>query len=109
MGANKRYTTSLLHSLIRAMRIYYQRRTGRLTQRPSNPTGPDKNPKETKAISQLAIQDGLWVKIDEINEHLIYDDADSTSILKAVPELADHTVIVNGVAKTYAMSEWRVG
>lgn len=76
---------------------------------PSNPTGAVYTPEETKAIGQWALQHGLWVITDEIYEHLIYDDAVFTSILKAVPELADQTVIVNGVAKTYAMTGWRVG
>src|SRR5699024_11664172 len=67
---------------------------------PSNPTGAVYTPEETKAIGQWALQHGLWVITDEIYEHLIYDDAVFTSILKAVPELADQTVIVNGVAKT---------
>src|SRR5699024_10895919 len=76
---------------------------------PSNPTGAVSYTEETKAIGQWALQHGLWVITDEIYEHLISDDAVFTSILKAVPELADQTVIVNGVAKTYAMTGWRVG
>src|SRR5699024_903097 len=76
---------------------------------PSNPTGAVYTPEETKAIGQWALQHGLWVITDEIYEHLIYDDAVFTSILKAVPELADQTVIVNGVAKTDVMTGWPVG
>lgn len=76
---------------------------------PSNPTGAVYTPEETKAIGQWALDNGIWVITDEIYEHLLYDDAVFTSILKAVPELANQTVILNGVAKTYAMTGWRVG
>ena len=64
---------------------------------------------ETRAIGQWALEKGIFVLTDEIYEHLTYDGADSVSILKAVPELADRCVILNGVAKTYAMTGWRVG
>lgn len=76
---------------------------------PSNPTGAVYTPEETKAIGQWALDHGIWVITDEIYEHLVYDDAEFTSILKAVPELANQTIILNGVAKTYAMTGWRVG
>ncbi|NUR57550.1 MAG: pyridoxal phosphate-dependent aminotransferase, partial [Catenulispora sp.] len=76
---------------------------------PSNPTGAVYSPEQVEAIGRWALEHGLWVLTDEIYEHLVYGDAVFTSIVKAVPELADHTVIVNGVAKTYAMTGWRVG
>ncbi|GAA2035762.1 pyridoxal phosphate-dependent aminotransferase [Catenulispora yoronensis] len=76
---------------------------------PSNPTGAVYSPEQVEAIGKWALEHGLWVLTDEIYEHLVYGDAVFTSILKAVPELADRTVIVNGVAKTYAMTGWRVG
>ncbi|GAA2033012.1 pyridoxal phosphate-dependent aminotransferase [Yaniella flava] len=76
---------------------------------PSNPTGAVYTLEETQAIGQWALEHGIWVITDEIYEHLTYDDAEFTSILKAVPELANQTVILNGVAKTYAMTGWRVG
>jgi aspartate aminotransferase len=76
---------------------------------PSNPTGAVYSPEQVEAIGRWALENGLWVLTDEIYEHLVYGDARFTSILKAVPELADRTVIVNGVAKTYAMTGWRVG
>ncbi|MGO1181795.1 MAG: pyridoxal phosphate-dependent aminotransferase [Micrococcaceae bacterium] len=76
---------------------------------PSNPTGAVYTPEETAAVGQWAAERGLWVVTDEIYEHLTYDEMPFTSILKAVPELADQTVILNGVAKTYAMTGWRVG
>ena len=76
---------------------------------PSNPTGAVYSPEQVEAIGRWALENGLWVLTDEIYEHLVYGDARFTSILKAVPELADKTVIVNGVAKTYAMTGWRVG
>ncbi|GAA4475396.1 pyridoxal phosphate-dependent aminotransferase [Enteractinococcus fodinae] len=76
---------------------------------PSNPTGSVYTPEETQAIGQWALDNGIWVITDEIYEHLVYDEAVFTPILKAVPELANQTVILNGVAKTYAMTGWRVG
>lgn len=76
---------------------------------PSNPTGAVYTPEETAAIGQWAVEHGIWVITDEIYEHLVYDEAVFTSIVKAVPELANQTVILNGVAKTYAMTGWRVG
>lgn len=76
---------------------------------PSNPTGSVYTPEETKAIGQWALEHGIWVITDEIYEHLVYDEAVFTPILKAVPELANQTIILNGVAKTYAMTGWRVG
>lgn len=76
---------------------------------PSNPTGAVYSPEETEAIGQWALEHGIWVITDEIYEHLVYDDAVFTSILKAVPALANQTIILNGVAKTYAMTGWRVG
>lgn len=76
---------------------------------PSNPTGAVYTPEETKAIGEWALSKGIFVLTDEIYEHLTYDGVPFTSILKAVPELAENTVILNGVAKTYAMTGWRVG
>ena len=76
---------------------------------PSNPTGAVYTEEETRAIGEWALSKGIFVLTDEIYEHLTYDGTDSVSILKAVPELADHCVILNGVAKTYAMTGWRVG
>lgn len=76
---------------------------------PSNPTGAVYTPEETKAIGQWALSKGIFVLTDEIYEHLTYDEVPFTSIVKAVPELAENTVILNGVAKTYAMTGWRVG
>jgi aspartate/methionine/tyrosine aminotransferase len=76
---------------------------------PSNPTGSVYSAEQIAAIGRWALEHGIWVVTDEIYEHLVYGDAQNTSILAAVPELADQTVIVNGVAKTYAMTGWRVG
>ena len=76
---------------------------------PSNPTGSVYSPQQVKEIGQWAYQKGLWVITDEIYEHLLYDGAIAPSICVAVPELADRTIIINGVAKTYAMTGWRVG
>ena len=76
---------------------------------PSNPTGAVYSPEETEAIGQWALSKGIFVITDEIYEHLTYDGVPFTSILKAVPALADTCVVLNGVAKTYAMTGWRVG
>lgn len=76
---------------------------------PSNPTGAVYSPAEVEAIGRWALEHGLWVVTDEIYEHLIYGDAQFSSMPVLVPELADQCVIVNGVAKTYAMTGWRVG
>ena len=76
---------------------------------PSNPTGSVYSPAQVKEIGEWALKNKLWVITDEIYEHLLYDGAKSPSICVAVPELADRTIIINGVAKTYAMTGWRVG
>lgn len=76
---------------------------------PSNPTGAVYPPEQVEAIGRWALEHGVWVITDEIYEHLVYDGARHVSVLAAVPELADQCVIVNGVAKTYAMTGWRVG
>ncbi len=76
---------------------------------PSNPTGSVYTPEETEAIGRWCLEHGVWALTDEIYEHLVYDDAKFTPIVKAVPELADTTVVLNGVAKSYAMTGWRLG
>ena len=76
---------------------------------PSNPTGAVYPPEAVEAIGRWAAQAGLWVITDEIYEHLVYGDAKHVSMPVVVPELAERCVVVNGVAKTYAMTGWRVG
>ncbi len=76
---------------------------------PSNPTGAVYPPGAVEAIGRWALERDLWVVTDEIYEHLLYDGAEAASMPVVVPELADRTVILNGVAKTYAMTGWRVG
>ncbi|MFJ4093724.1 pyridoxal phosphate-dependent aminotransferase [Kitasatospora sp. NPDC089913] len=76
---------------------------------PSNPTGAVYTRAEAEAIGRWAVEHGLWVLTDEIYEHLVYGDAEFVSLPALLPELADKTVVVNGVAKTYAMTGWRVG
>ncbi len=76
---------------------------------PNNPTGAVHTPAEVQAIGEWALANDLWVVTDEIYEHLVYGDAKFTSIPVAVPELANQTLVLNGVAKTYAMTGWRVG
>ncbi len=76
---------------------------------PSNPTGAVYPPEEVAAIGQWAVERGLWVVTDEIYEHLTYGGAQFASMPTLVPELANQCIVVNGVAKTYAMTGWRVG
>ena len=76
---------------------------------PSNPTGAVYSRDETEAIGRWALEHGIWVITDEIYEHLVYGDHEFHSIATLVPELEDRLVILNGVAKTYAMTGWRVG
>ncbi len=76
---------------------------------PSNPTGAVYTKAETEAIAAWALEHGIWIISDEIYDHLVYGDADATSITQLVPEVADQTIRLNGVAKTYAMTGWRVG
>src|SRR4051794_4486001 len=76
---------------------------------PSNPTGAVYPPDQVAAIGEWAVEHGLWVVTDEIYEHLVYGDTEFSSMPTLVPELADRCVVVNGVAKTYAMTGWRVG
>ncbi len=76
---------------------------------PSNPTGAVYRPEEVEGIGRWAVEHGIWVVTDEIYEHLVYGDARFSSMPVLVPELADTCVVINGVAKTYAMTGWRVG
>ena len=76
---------------------------------PSNPTGAVYSPDETRAIGEWALEHGLLVVTDEIYQNLTYDGVRAISIVEAVPALADSTILVNGVAKTYAMTGWRIG
>jgi aspartate aminotransferase len=76
---------------------------------PSNPTGAVYPTEQVEAIGRWAVDNDIWVLADEIYEHLVYDGAVASSMPVVVPELADRCVVVNGVAKTYAMTGWRVG
>jgi aspartate/methionine/tyrosine aminotransferase len=76
---------------------------------PSNPTGAVYPREEVEAIGRWAVDRGIWVITDEIYEHLTYDDHEFHSMPTLVPELANTCVVLNGVAKTYAMTGWRVG
>ena len=76
---------------------------------PSNPTGTVYTPDEIKAIGEWALSKNIWVMTDEIYQHLVYEGSTFASIVGLVPGLKDKCVIVNGVAKTYAMTGWRVG
>jgi aspartate aminotransferase len=76
---------------------------------PSNPTGAVYTPDQLTEIGRWALDHGIWVVTDEIYQHLVYGDARFASVPVVVPELADTCIVVNGVAKTYAMTGWRVG
>jgi len=76
---------------------------------PSNPTGAVYPREEIEAIGRWAAGHGIWVVTDEIYEHLVYDGVEHHSMPVVVPEIADRCIVVNGVAKTYAMTGWRVG
>lgn len=76
---------------------------------PSNPTGAVYSPEETKAIGEWALEHDLFVISDEIYQNLTYDGVRAVSIVEAVPALAKNTLLVNGVAKTFAMTGWRIG
>lgn len=76
---------------------------------PDNPSGSIYTPDEVAAIGRWAVEHGVWVITDEIYEHLVYGDNKFSSMPALVPEIAEQCLIVNGVAKTYAMTGWRVG
>ena len=76
---------------------------------PSNPTGAVYPPEQVAEIGRWAAANGLWVVTDEIYEHLVYGDAEFSSMPVVAPEVTEQCVVVNGVAKTYAMTGWRVG
>jgi aspartate/methionine/tyrosine aminotransferase len=76
---------------------------------PDNPSGSVYPPEEVKAIGEWAVSRGVWVVTDEIYEHLTYGPHRFASMPTLVPDIADQCIIVNGVAKTYAMTGWRVG
>jgi aspartate aminotransferase len=76
---------------------------------PSNPTGAVYSAAETKAIGEWALAKGLWIVADEIYQNLTYESERAPSIVEMVPELANQTILVNGVAKTYSMTGWRLG
>ena len=76
---------------------------------PSNPTGSVYSAEQAKAIGEWAVKNNIWIVSDEIYEHLLYDGAKAPSLPVLVPALADTCIIINGVAKTYAMTGWRVG
>lgn len=76
---------------------------------PCNPTGAVYSREEIVAIGEWAAEHGIWVLTDEIYEHLVYGDHKHYSMPAEVPEVRERCVIVNGVAKTYAMTGWRIG
>ncbi|GAA0996505.1 pyridoxal phosphate-dependent aminotransferase [Acrocarpospora macrocephala] len=102
-------STGYLASVEQLEACLTERTTTLLLVSPSNPTGAVYSPAQIGEIGRWALEKGLWVVTDEIYEHLVYGSAKFTSVATAVPELRDKVVVVNGVAKTYAMTGWRVG
>jgi aspartate aminotransferase len=102
-------TTGYLVSVDRLEAARTERTKVLLFVSPSNPTGAIYPREQVAEIGRWAAEHGLWVVTDEIYEHLVYGDAEFSSMPVVVPELADRTLILNGVAKTYAMTGWRVG
>jgi len=76
---------------------------------PSNPTGAVYPPQVVAAIGEWAAGAGIWVITDEIYEHLVFDGAQRVSMPSVAPAIRDRCVVISGVAKTYAMTGWRVG
>jgi aspartate aminotransferase len=76
---------------------------------PSNPTGAVCSREQLRDLGEWALRRGVWVITDEIYEHFVYEGAESASILEVVPDLGEQCLVVNGVAKTYAMTGWRIG
>ncbi len=104
-GADRRFEPSI--EAIEAART--ERTKAIIVTSPNNPTGAVWSEQTIKAIGEWALAHHIWVISDEIYEHLNYDDARTTYIGAAVPELRDQLIVLNGVAKTYAMPGWRVG
>jgi aspartate aminotransferase len=102
-------TTGYLASVEQLERHCTDRTKVLLFVSPSNPTGAVYPPEQVVQIGKWAAERGIWVVTDEIYEHLVYGGAEFVSMPVVVPELADRCVVLNGVAKTYAMTGWRVG
>jgi aspartate/methionine/tyrosine aminotransferase len=102
-------TTGYLASVEQLEAARTERTKAVLFVSPSNPTGAVYSPEQVAEIGRWAAEHDLWVVTDEIYEHLTYGDAVFASIATAVPELGDKVIVLNGVAKTYAMTGWRVG
>ena len=102
-------TTGFRSSVEDLERAWTPRTKALLFVSPSNPTGAVYTRDEIEAIGQWAVSKGIWVLTDEIYEHLVYGGAEHHSMPVVVPELADRCLVANGVAKTYAMTGWRVG
>ncbi|WP_067130105.1 pyridoxal phosphate-dependent aminotransferase [Microtetraspora malaysiensis] len=102
-------TTGYLASVEQLEEKLTERTKALLFVSPSNPTGAVYSPAQVEEIGRWALDKGLWVVTDEIYEHLVYGGASFSSIATAVPELRERVVVLNGVAKTYAMTGWRVG
>jgi aspartate aminotransferase len=102
-------TTGFKASVDQLERALTPRTKALLFVSPSNPTGAVYSPEQVEEIGRWALERGLWVITDEIYEHLVYGEHRFTSMPVVVPGLAEQCVVVNGVAKTYAMTGWRVG
>lgn len=106
---NSDETTNYKISVTQLEKAYTNKTKLLIFSSPSNPTGTVYTPEEVKAIGQWAVSKNIWVMTDEIYLHLIYSGSEFSSMPGLVPELREKCVIINGVAKTYAMTGWRVG
>jgi aspartate/methionine/tyrosine aminotransferase len=106
---NSDETTNYKISVTQLEKAYTSKTKLLIFSSPSNPTGTVYTPEEVKAIGQWAVSKNIWVMTDEIYLHLIYSGSKFSSMPGLVPELREKCVIINGVAKTYAMTGWRVG
>ena len=106
---NSDETTNYKISVAQLEKVYTNKTKLLIFSSPSNPTGTVYTPEEVKAIGQWAVSKNIWVMTDEIYLHLIYSGSEFSSMPGLVPELREKCVIINGVAKTYAMTGWRVG
>lgn len=90
-------------------KIITPRTVGMLVNSPNNPTGAVYGEKTLREIASLAIENDLWIIFDEIYERLTYGSATHRNLLSVVPEIADRTILINGVSKAFAMTGWRIG
>src|SRR4030043_2053416 len=90
-------------------KVVHQKTKALIINSPSNPTGSAYTKKELEKIAEIALSKNFFVISDEIYEKIVYDGFQFTSIASLSEEMKKRTIIVHGVAKTYAMTGWRIG